>query len=128
ISEAIGPITLAGPSASGDRPLPSPGMMLRHYAPRAPLELATGDAAERTMILCRAGEKVGWVRLGQDKVANTPGLMCVNMPVDPVAYAARLYAELHALDDAGVTRIIVDMPPDEEAWLAVRDRLRRASN
>ena len=49
------------------------------------------------------------------------------MPVDPAKYASQLYAALHTLDAAGVARIIVDMPPDEEAWLAVRDRLRRAS-
>jgi L-threonylcarbamoyladenylate synthase len=103
-------------------------MMARHYAPRAPLELVTGDAPERIALLCQSGKKVGWLKLGPGKVANLPGLMCVNMPADPVAYAARLYAELHALDDVGATRIIVDMPPDGEAWLAVRDRLRRASS
>jgi hypothetical protein len=31
------------------------------------------------------------------------------------------------LDDLGVERIIVDLPPDDEKWLAVRDRLRRGS-
>ena len=128
IAKAIGPITLAAPWAGGDQPLTSPGMMARHYAPRAPLELVTGDAPERIALLCQSGKKVGWLKLGPGKVANLPGLMCVNMPADPVAYAARLYAELHALDDVGATRIIVDMPPDGEAWLAVRDRLRRASS
>jgi L-threonylcarbamoyladenylate synthase len=47
------------------------------------------------------------------------------MPGDPVQYAARLYDELHRLDAAGVERIVVEMPPDTEPWLAVRDRLRR---
>jgi L-threonylcarbamoyladenylate synthase len=50
------------------------------------------------------------------------------MPRDPVVYAARLYAALHALDEAGVERIIVTMPPDRPEWLAVRDRLVRASS
>ena len=50
------------------------------------------------------------------------------MPLDAARYASQLYAALHTLDDAGVDRIIVDMPPDGEEWLAVRDRLRRAAH
>jgi L-threonylcarbamoyladenylate synthase len=49
------------------------------------------------------------------------------MPRTPQGYAAQLYAVLHALDAAGVERIVVEMPPETEEWLAVRDRLRRAS-
>ena len=46
---------------------------------------------------------------------------------EPAAYAAQLYAALHTLDDLGIERIVVDLPPDTEEWLAVRDRLRRAA-
>jgi L-threonylcarbamoyladenylate synthase len=35
---------------------------------------------------------------------------------------------LHALDAAGVDRIIVTRPPDTGDWLAIHDRLRRAGN
>jgi L-threonylcarbamoyladenylate synthase len=50
------------------------------------------------------------------------------MPLDPVTYSARLYAALHELDGADVELIIVDSPPNEPPWLAIHDRLRRASN
>jgi len=50
------------------------------------------------------------------------------MPADPAGYAARLYTTLHALDEAGVDRIVVDLPPDAEEWLAVRDRVGRAAH
>jgi L-threonylcarbamoyladenylate synthase len=49
------------------------------------------------------------------------------MPRDPGQYARYLYAVLHDLDELGVERIVVDLPPDTPDWLAVRDRLRRAS-
>ena len=49
------------------------------------------------------------------------------MPLDPAAYAAKIYAALHTLDEAGVQRIVVALPPDQTEWLAVRDRLRRAA-
>ena len=48
----------------------------------------------------------------------------VEMPSDPIAYSVRLYAALHEMDDAQVELIIVDLPPNEPAWLAIHDRLR----
>ena len=49
------------------------------------------------------------------------------LPLDPDQVGTRLYALLHELDDAGFERIFMEQPPGEEAWLAVRDRLGRAS-
>jgi L-threonylcarbamoyladenylate synthase len=54
--------------------------------------------------------------------------MVVPMPADADAYAARLYSTLHALDQRGLDRIIVDPPPSTEGWAAVADRLRRAAS
>ena len=56
------------------------------------------------------------------------GLVVRIMSTDAAGYAAHLYAALHAVDEAGVDRIVVDLPPDTEEWLAVRDRLRRAAH
>jgi L-threonylcarbamoyladenylate synthase len=50
------------------------------------------------------------------------------MPECPAGYAAQLYAVLHQLDDAGLDRLVVSLPPDTEAWAAIRDRLRRAAH
>lgn len=116
-----------GPAPPGERPLPSPGMLSRHYAPRAPLECVEEDAGGRVQDLLRAGRRVGWLTFAAAPPADARGLCAVVMPPGPAAYAARLYAVLHALDAAGVERIVVELPPDAEAWLAVRDRLRRAS-
>ena len=64
----------------------------------------------------------GWVTFD----AGEAGAVVAIMPHDPVAYAARLYAELHRLDELGLSRIVVEMPPETEEWRAVRDRLKRA--
>jgi len=53
--------------------------------------------------------------------------VCVWMPTGPEAYAARLYDALHGLDEQGVDRILVELPPDTPEWAAVRDRLLRAA-
>jgi len=71
---------------------------------------------------------VGGLRLRPANVTNVPkGAVIIDMPSEPDAYAAKLYAALHELDDSGVDEILVDLPPEGDAWLAVHDRLRRAS-
>ena len=127
IETAIGPIAPPPYSSAdaGSLPLPSPGMMEKHYAPRAPLELADGDGRQRVLELMRAGHKVGW--LTWSRVPDVPGATRVDMPTDPSGYATRLYAALHELDEASVGRIVVVRPPRGDAWLAIADRLHRAS-
>ena len=114
--------------ASSGTPLPSPGLMARHYAPRAPLEIAQGDGRAEIERHLRNGAPVGWLCFEASQVQECPGLILISMPSDPAAYAARLFAELHALDAAGVTHIVVAQPPETEEWLAIRDRLRRATH
>jgi L-threonylcarbamoyladenylate synthase len=117
IEAVIGPVQR--PSAvTPEGPLASPGLLPRHYAPRTPLVCVEGNASAAVRSLTEMGQRVGWLRFGE-----TGG-----MPTDPAGYAARLYAELHALDGQGLDRIVVELPPDEEEWLAVRDRLRRAAH
>jgi L-threonylcarbamoyladenylate synthase len=96
-----------------DAPLPSPGLLTRHYAPRTALECAATPAEAE--FLANLYETAGL------KVARYAP------PADPTAAAAALYADLHALDASGFDRIIVALPPDTDAWRAVRDRLTRAA-
>jgi L-threonylcarbamoyladenylate synthase len=109
--EAVaGPVELAAPV---EGPLPSPGMLSRHYAPRTRLECAEGEA--EADFLAGVYETAG-LRVAKLRLAGTPSEV-----------AARLYAELHSLDDAGYDRIIVALPADTDDWRAVRDRLTRAA-
>jgi L-threonylcarbamoyladenylate synthase len=146
IEAIVGPIkrSVSVSQVVSDAALPAPGMMERHYAPRAPLEIAA-IAADRVTELLRQGVRVGWLttlpeqspqrtvarQLWQQLASQSQayGVMpvIITMPREPDAYAAELYAALHALDAAGVARIIVDRPPELESWLAIRDRLRRAA-
>jgi L-threonylcarbamoyladenylate synthase len=50
-----------------------------------------------------------------------------SLPPDPEGYASALYDALHRLDRLGVELIITEALPDSDEWLALRDRLRRAS-
>jgi L-threonylcarbamoyladenylate synthase len=120
----VGPISRH--AASDElKALPSPGMLPRHYAPRTPLE-CSADGRARVAELLRTGARIGW--LTWKEAVSEAGLVAQKLPADPAGYASHLYAALHTLDGAGVDRIIVDLPPDAEAWLAVRDRLHRAAH
>lgn len=127
IEEMIGPIERLGTVAE-EGPMPSPGMLARHYAPRAVLEcLQAEEAIGHAQALAAKGLRVGLVALGAVADGDNPFLMPVAMPGNATAYARRLYDTLHTLDAAAVDHIVVALPPDTEEWQAIHDRLRRAS-
>ncbi|MCS6776239.1 MAG: Sua5 family C-terminal domain-containing protein, partial [Chloroherpetonaceae bacterium] len=115
----------AGDRIGAHRALPSPGMLPRHYAPRVPLEVVA-SSWQRVHALRTRGEKVGWLCF-EDAPDEGDGVIRLVMPSEPSGYAAQLYAALHTLDALDVDRIIVEDPPEGDAWAAIHDRLRRAS-
>ena len=131
LRSVVGRLDRRKDAANTDTPLPSPGLTRRHYAPHAPLELARSQGEERVRRLLRSGRRVGWLTFmppAEDLLAaNLTGLVFRVMPLSPQEYAAKLYACLHELDAANVERIVVNRPPETEAWMAVHDRLRRAA-
>ena len=129
IAEVAGGVQVDGALEPEAGPARSPGLLTRHYAPRATLECLQSHSAARVRALAEGGVRVGWLALGEaDAPPALAGMVAiVRMPREARAYARRLYAALHELDEVGVARIVADLPPDTEEWLAVRDRLRRAA-
>lgn len=82
----------------------SPGLHARHYAPRTRLYVLEPGAAKP------AGN----------------GRM-IDMPSDPVLYAAQLYAGLREADEQGWDWIALERPPDTPEWEGILDRLTRAA-
>ena len=122
----VGPLALPN-DTRGEAPRPAPGMLERHYSPRATLVLfAPGEAAriveEATSLVAR-GTTVGMLVIG-----DSPTVGCVvRMPRDVGRYAQCLYATLHELDDAGCEVVYVERVPPGSNWDGVRDRLERAA-
>ncbi len=124
LSRVIGRVERAA-DVRGEAPRPAPGMLDKHYAPRARVVLvAAPDVGVRVEHERANGLHVGALVV-HASAEPTPEI--VTMPADPVTYASVLYASLHALDDAGCDVIIVEKLPETNAWLAVRDRLSRAA-
>jgi L-threonylcarbamoyladenylate synthase len=123
----VGPIASAN-EVGGEAAHPSPGMMERHYAPRARLVLFEHGDAGRVFEEARRemakGGRVGMLLWSLDWTASSE---VVRMPVDSTRYAQRLYAALHELDEIGCRMIYVERVPDGAEWTGVRDRLERAA-
>ncbi len=119
------PLTEPGADAAA---LPSPGVGIRHYAPRAKLILADGSAADLEEAARRfAGKRVG-VMLPSGWHAPEPADVFEWGRWDaPEELAAGLYAGLRALDAAGSEVIVCPVPAAEGIGAAIRDRLRKAS-
>ncbi len=107
--------------------LPSPGLLKRHYSPQTPLECVEGDAWERVKEIAEQNRRVGWLSFGPPRPVPV-SVFIGELPNDPAACSAGLYAWLHHLDKLGLARIVVELPPDSPEWLAVRDRLQRAAH
>jgi len=97
-----------------------PGALASHYAPRTPCYRITADLIESPF----PGRRTGL--LAQDS-PKWPVTKYWSMPSQPEAYARALYAALHDADVSGCEVLLIAMPPDGPAWVAIHDRLRRAT-
>ncbi|MBK8647248.1 MAG: threonylcarbamoyl-AMP synthase [Gemmatimonadetes bacterium] len=127
LERVIGPVDVVRHAPTGEAPRPSPGMIDRHYAPRARLHPFADDDRPRVWgrlaALEDAGVRTGLVAFDVEDHAAT---VAIEMPRDASGYARMLYAALHALDAAGCSVAFVEAIPDGDAWEAIADRLRRA--
>ncbi|MEV0324322.1 L-threonylcarbamoyladenylate synthase [Streptomyces sp. NPDC050658] len=126
LRDAIGAIDFSAASfGDGDGTARSPGQGRRHYAPRAKVVIVDDvEVAGQSGL----GKPCGILTHVDLDVARTAWAEHVEvLPDDPAGYGADLYAALHRLDDRGISTIAVLAPPEDEDWMAVRDRLHRAS-
>ncbi len=118
---------LAAPLADPELTSPrAPGMLAAHYAPRAPLLVVSIESLHVTLARLRETGK----RVAVLARVVVPGAAerSVVAPSAAIDYARTLYANLRCLDECGCDAIIVEAPPDEPEWAAIRDRLLRASH
>lgn len=106
------------------------GSKLSHYAPVTPLEILPHENLwQRACELEAQGLRVATLEWSTPDTVHSEHAAIVRtaMPANPVAYGQLLYATLRQLDSARFDRLLVEAPPGSAAWLAVADRLRRAS-
>jgi L-threonylcarbamoyladenylate synthase len=115
-----GPVATSG---TGGSPRVS-GSLRSHYAPRARAELVARAQLEQRLAEVRSSKANVRVLAIGELPGAAQGLALPDVPDD---YARQLYAALRTLDSNDVQEILIEAPPSSPAWLAVRDRLARAT-
>ncbi len=116
------------PMAAGERPR-APGMKYRHYAPKAPVTVVTGQA-------------VGTARYIREKMGEHTGVICfdeyagwfpgcivksIGSAGAPEEQARRVFDALRAFDSTDAAEIFAQCPGDAGLGLAVANRLKKAA-
>jgi L-threonylcarbamoyladenylate synthase len=115
----------------------SPGLLTRHYSPRAPLTLYEGSSARAIARMAAdagdaiaRGQRVGIVAADEDELPDSLALLIVRIgrESEPSTLATNLYRALRTLDAAGVDLILVRTFGGQSGLtVAIHDRLRRAA-
>ena len=119
-------------------PMPSPGMLSRHYSPSTPVilyegprETALEQMKRNARLRAAGGESVVVLSYTADlNELRDLGARIVELGAedDPVAVAARLYAALRECDELGSRVILVrNITTSHPLSGAIQDRLRRAA-
>lgn len=123
-----------GPMKEGERPK-APGMMYRHYAPKAPMTLFEGDTEAVVARICAlaeadaaAGKTVGIIGTDETFARYQVGLVRSfgsREHVNTVAH--NLFAVLREFDDLNVDVIYAESVPKKGIGLAIMNRLSKAA-
>jgi L-threonylcarbamoyladenylate synthase len=105
----------------------APGQHVLHYSPRTPMRLFASREALITSadahIKSHASAAV--LVLGSGAV---PNCTCFELNKNAADVAQQLYDTLHKMDALGVKALLIEAPPNAPEWLAILDRLTRATH
>ncbi len=110
--------------------LRSPGLLAKHYSPKARLVVLDwkDDEDLRAQLITLHSSFITSHIIAHTKIPGGFDAENVSViPHDAEAFARALYGELHRCDAAGATLIVVEAPPETPEWSGIADRLRRAA-
>jgi L-threonylcarbamoyladenylate synthase len=107
------------------------GTLPAHYAPATPLRLyPAAELWRHASALAEQGLRIliiTWSDSSRSRPALGELIEQLIMPSDPAAYGQQLYARLRQFDQLDFDYLLAETPPDHPDWLAITDRLQRAS-
>jgi L-threonylcarbamoyladenylate synthase len=133
IESLIGPVTLLMKRVKAEKGLPSPGMLKKHYAPRAEMVLFKGDNASSALAAAltaaqASGRKVGILAADEEAGAlEQSGAVVFRLGSDLNSIARHIYAGMRWLDGQHVDLILCRDFGESGLGLAIRDRLTKAA-
>ncbi len=116
------------PPAPGARP-ESPGMLLKHYAPDAPLYLVRSDKREKVDLFLKkaAQDRENAVLCFAGSVPPAPNVYYLGNAEKEEEEAKNLFALLRLSDRDGIRRIYAPLPDAAGIGLALQNRMLRAA-
>lgn len=137
LAAAIGEGVLNESVGDDSATLRSPGMLRKHYSPKAKLLMlewkSDAELKSRTRLRFAMARQAKHHEsrvhvIAHTNIPSTEGFADVSViPRDASAFARAIYAELHRCDEAGAEAIIVEALPNQTEWRGIADRLARAA-
>jgi L-threonylcarbamoyladenylate synthase len=115
---------------TGKDPLRSPGLLVKHYSPKAKLVVLSwrDDVDLRSQLSTFNPQPSTCFVIAHTHIPSGEHFARLSViPHDAEAFARAIYAELHGCDEAGAEWIIVEAPPELPEWSGIADRLKRAA-
>jgi L-threonylcarbamoyladenylate synthase len=104
-----------------------PGNITSHYQPYTKTSLLSLDEIESKLSLIENKDKIFGVIHYSDFKLKYNNIKTIKLSKNKEEYSRLIYSYLHELDKAMVQQILVETPPNEEAWEDILDRLSKAS-
>ncbi|HSH96253.1 MAG TPA: L-threonylcarbamoyladenylate synthase [Roseimicrobium sp.] len=124
------PVQSAGTAGEGQS-LRSPGMLKKHYSPRAKLVICDWRSEVSLVETLRTypipRHSIHIIAHTHIPMSGEFGRVSV-IPHDAEAFARAIYAELHHCDAEKAQLIVVEALPEGPAWQGIADRLNRAAS
>ncbi len=113
------------PATKTKQVIKAPGQHAQHYSPRTPIQLFTSRAELISHANRHPNVRAVALLLGAGAVPNCTYFVLNNNATD-VAY--KLYDTLHKMDALNAEQLLIEAPPNATEWLAILDRLTRATH
>jgi L-threonylcarbamoyladenylate synthase len=125
IEAVIGEVDVFQGTVDAKERAASPGQQAVHYSPKARAYRFESHQGEAVGKMIEQEEKAAVMTIHAQ--GDWRGARVVRLAADAKEYARALYRTLRELDEAGVGAIFIEMPPGGVEWVAVRDRVARAT-
>jgi L-threonylcarbamoyladenylate synthase len=134
LETVIGEVIVLTHKRKAEKGLPSPGLLEKHYAPRAGMIFFKGENARQAMFSHlekerASGKKIGILAADEDAVTfEQGGEVVYRLGADLESVARHIYAGMRWLDSQSVDLILCRDFGESGLGLAIRDRLTRAAS
>ncbi len=125
--EALRRVLGAAPAVAAPNSPRASGTLASHYAPSTPARLLDPEELVRALSSAMLRARTAVLARTVAKPVDFDGAW-IAASENSVAYARDLYANLRTLDALGVDEIWIESPPGGADWLAVNDRVRKATH